>query len=251
MAGGENGDGRGRPSSHDTGRVGGDDLAVKLSDLARTLQDENDVEQTLDAIAAAAVDTVPGAEYAALSVVERRHAVYTRAGTAQLAYDVDKVQYETHQGPCLDAAYEQRTVRVPDMSSDERWPEFARRAAALGVGSMLSFQLFVQQDNLGALNLYSSRSNAFDDESEHVGLLFASHAAVAMSGAQHQEQMERAISARDVIGQAKGILMERHKITADQAFTLLARASQENNIKLLEVARALTDTGELSRGPHR
>jgi AmiR/NasT family two-component response regulator len=99
------------------------------------------------------------------------------------------------------------------------------------------------------LNLYSSRKNAFDDESEHVGLLFASHAAVAMSGAQQQEHMGKAISARDVIGQAKGILMERYKITADQAFSVLARASQQSNIKLVEVAHSLTETGQLTDRP--
>ncbi|MCG5457454.1 GAF and ANTAR domain-containing protein [Micromonospora sp. PSH03] len=223
-----------------------DDLAAKLSDLARRLQHEDSVEATLQAIAGAAVGTVPGAEQAALSVVEHRREIHTRAGTSDLVYAVDRVQYEVGEGPCLSAVYEQQTVHVPDMTVEGRWPRFTQRAAELGVSSMLSFQLYVQDDNLGALNLYSSRTHAFDDDSAHVGLLFAAHAAVAMSGAQHLEQLNQAISVRDVIGQAKGILMERHKLTADQAFAVLARASQNTNRKLVDVARYLTATGQLT-----
>ncbi len=236
----------GNPRPRDGGNRDGDDLAVKLSDLARTLQDEDDLKATLQAIVDAATGTVPGAQYAGLSVVQARRKVTTRAGTHDLVFQVDRAQYETGEGPCLDAVYEQRTVRLDDMGTEDRWPEFTRRTIELGVRSMLSFQLFVQHDNLGALNLYSAHANGFDEESQHVGLLFAAHAAVAMSGAQQQEHMRKAISARDVIGQAKGILMERYKLTADQAFTVLAQASQQSNIKLVEVARSLAGTGRLT-----
>jgi GAF domain-containing protein len=236
----------GATSPDDAGRAGTDDLAGRLSDLARTLQDEDGVDETLQAIVDAAVGTVPGAQYAALSVVERRREIHTRAGTADVVFKVDQVQYDTGEGPCLSAVYDQQTVSLPDMTTEQRWPKFTARTAELGVRSMLSFQLYVQQDNLGALNLYSEHSNAFDDDSEHVGLLFASHAAVAMSGAQQQQHLNKAMAARDVIGQAKGILMERHKLTADQAFSVLSRASQHTNTKLVDVARALTDTGHLT-----
>lgn len=233
------------------GPGGADDLAVRLSDMARDLQSEENVDDTLRAIAAAAVGTVPGAQYAALSVVQRRREVRTRAWTDEACVSVDQVQYDTGQGPCLDAMFEQRTVNLPDMTTESRWPEFTRRTIALGVLSMLSFQLYVQQDTLGALNLYSADRNAFDADSEYVGLLFAAHAAVAMSGAQREEHMHRAVAARDIIGQAKGILMERYKLTADQAFALLTRVSQQSNIKLVDVARSLTDGGEIirRRGP--
>lgn len=221
---------------------------MRLSDLARTLQLEDSVDETLQAIVHAAVGTVPGAQYAALSVMERRRAIYTRAGTDELVFQVDQVQYDTGEGPCLSAVYEQQTVRLPDMTTEARWPQFTGRTAEIGVLSMLSFQLYVKEDNLGALNMYSTEKQAFDDESEHIGLLFASHAAVAMSGAQEQEHLRKAVAARDVIGQAKGVLMERHKISADQAFSVLARASQQTNTKLVDVARSLTDTGQLTAG---
>jgi transcriptional regulator with GAF, ATPase, and Fis domain len=216
-----------------------------LSEVARSLQDEPTVQRTLDAIASAAVGTVPGARHAGLMVVRGRRHIDTRAGTGTVVQEVDRAQYDTGQGPCLSAIYDQRTVRVSDLAADGRWPEFARRACALGVRSMLSFQLFVEHDNLGALNLYSEFVDAFTDESEHVGLLFAAHAAVAMSDAQQHEQLDRAAAVRDLIGQAKGILMERHRLTADQAFMTLVRVSQSTNTKLVDVARHLTDTGEL------
>jgi hypothetical protein len=243
MAGSE---GRGEPSSSYTG--GGNDvgdLAATLSGVARGLQDQSSMDDTLYGIVAAAVGTVPGARYAGISAVEGRRAVRTVAGTDELVYRVDRVQYDTGEGPCLDALYDHRTVRLSDMAVEERWPQFTGRVAEFGVGSMLSFQLFVEQDNLGALNLYAPRAGAFDDGSEQVGLLFATHAAIAMAGAQRQEHLSMAMAVRDVIGQAKGILMERHKLTGDQAFRLLVRASQTTGTKLVEVAAYLVETGEL------
>jgi AmiR/NasT family two-component response regulator len=82
-----------------------------------------------------------------------------------------------------------------------------------------------------------------------VGALFAAHAAVAMAEARQLEHLTRAMATRDVIGQAKGILMERHKLTADQAFGVLTKASQQTNVKLIDVALALTDTGLLRARP--
>jgi len=96
---------------------------------------------------------------------------------------VDALQEETGQGPCLDEAYEQETVRVSDMAAEQRWPLFVGRAADAGAGGMLSFQLYVEGDDLGALNLYSHRAGVFDDEAGHVEPLFAAHAAVAYAGA--------------------------------------------------------------------
>jgi GAF domain-containing protein len=241
--------GQGKPSSSDTGEAAGQDvLAVQMGELARSLQQENTLQDTLQGIVAAAVDTVPGAQYAGISEVKGRREINTPASTDELVRASDAAQYKTGQGPCLDAIYVEQTVRVSDMASEDRWPEFAEQAAQLGVGSMLSFQLYVVGDNLGALNLYNREPNGFDDESEHVGLLFASHAAVAMAGAQRNDQLNRAMGTRDLIGQAKGILMERHKLTAEQAFLLLVRASQATHTKLRDIAEQLTTMGQLPIG---
>ena len=194
----------------------------------------------------AAVRLIPGVDEASISVVRNRQAVSSRLPTGDLPVRVDAMQEETGQGPCLDAMYDQLTVRVPDMAHEQRWPQFAARAARAGAASMLSIQLWVEGDNLGALNLYSRRVDAFDDESEQVGLLFASHAAVAFAGAHEMTNMRVALATRDLIGQAKGILMERYKVTGDQAFRMLVKVSNDHNLALRSVAENLTSTGVLT-----
>lgn len=242
--GDRNDSGRGRPSS-EYGGAQLDHLGAVLVDLARRLEHEKDEQSTLDAIVRSAVDTIPGAEHAAISEIRARRRIRTTAATGQVVCDVDQVQYDTNQGPCLSALYEETTVRVVDVRNDARWPRFSAGTAGLGIGSMLSFQLYVSDDNLGALNLYARRADAFTDESEQVGLLFAAHAAVAMSDARQITQLTQALGTRDVIGQAKGILMERHRLTGEQAFRLLALSSQHTNTRLLDVARHLAESGEL------
>lgn len=214
-------------------------LAEALARLARSLEQEGDTEETLEGIVRAAIELIPGVEEASISVVVERHRVNPLAVTSEVARRIDEVQSETGEGPCLDAIYEKRTVSVPDMRSEKRWPHFAQRAFELGAGSMLSLQMYVEHDNLGALNLFASRPRAFDEESEYIALLFAAHAAVAMAGIRMQQQLSNALTSRDAIGQAKGILMERHTITGDTAFKVLSRYSQEQNIKLREVAEHL------------
>ena len=226
-------------------------LGEVMGRLARSLRrDHGDLEATLRTITAAAVDAVAGAEDASISYVIVRRKVESRASAGDLARHVDAVQDRLGEGPCLDAIWEHRTVRIPDLRSETRWPGFTAEALELGVRSSLSFQLFVEGDTLGALNLYARRPEAFGRESEDVGQVLASHAAVALSGAQTEENLRRAISSRDVLGQAKGILMERYKLSADQAFHLLARTSQETNRKLIDVAVELSETGALP-GPGR
>jgi GAF domain-containing protein len=227
-------------------------LGDVMSRVARELQGEHsDVEGTLRAITAAAVHTVPGAEECGISYVIGRSRVEPRAGTSELPKDVDLLQDEVGQGPCLDAIWEQEIVRVDDITTELRWPLFADRAAGLGVGSMLCFRLFVAGDRLGALNLYSRSAGAFGDESLDIGLVFASHASVALAGAEHEQNLRAAMTNRDVIGQAKGILMERYKLTAEQAFGVLARVSQELNRKLGDIALEVSDTGAVPAPPPR
>lgn len=222
-------------------------LGQVMSRVARRLQQEHDsVEATLQAITTAAVAVVPHAEECSISYVIGRAKVEPRASTSDLPRDLDALQQRLSQGPCMDAVWEEHVVRVNDMAAEDRWPDFAREASARGVGSMMCLQLFVEGDQLGAMNLYSRTADAFDDDSEDIGLMVASHAAIALSGARSENNLRAAMSNRDVIGQAKGILMERYKLTADQAFGVLARASQEVNRKLVDVAEELTDTGSVA-----
>lgn len=230
----------------DAGQAPNKGIAEQLTELARDLQQETRVEQVLDEIVATAIRLIPHAAEASISVVKARKAVESRAASGQLPRAVDAVQSETGQGPCLDAAFREQIVRVPDMNEEARWPRFAERAWELGARSMLSFQLFVAGDNLGALNVYGDTVGVFDEDDEEIGLLLAAHAAVAFADAQEISHLNAALANRDIIGQAKGILMERHKISAHQAFTLITRASTNTNTRLIDIAEHLTTSGELA-----
>ena len=240
----------GQPSAQDTGtQVRLDALARRLADAARTLQGRESPQQVMDDIVELACSMVPGADEATITMVRKDRHCYSAAATSAWASDFDVLQDETREGPCLDTIWHQETVRVNDLARDPRWPVLGPRAADHGVGSMLCLQLFVHRDTLGALDLLARARSAFTDESEHVGLLLASHAAIAAADAHHLENVTSALISRDVIGQAKGILMERFKITSEQAFAVLAEVSQDTNRKVSAVAEDLARTGMWTPAP--
>lgn len=237
---------RGLPSSAATGTSDGQDgLATQLSELARSLQQRPDPHETLVTIVRAAVELVPGCDEASISVVLGRRRVTSEAASSELPKTVDDLQGRLGEGPCLTAAYEHLTVRVPDMAAEERWPRFTAAAVEAGALGMMALQLYVEGDDLGALNLFSRRAGAFDDESEHVALILAAHAAVAYAGAHEKAALMRKVETGQLVGQAQGVLMERYKVTPEQALALLVQVSQERNEKLLEVARRLVDSGQI------
>lgn len=240
--------GRGEPSSHYGSGARGGDLAAELAELARSLQHASDADAVLGGMVHAALELIPGVDEGSVSVVIGRTNIGSRAASGGLPERIDALQMETGEGPCLEAAYDHRTVRVADMQTEERWPRFAQRAFEAGARGVLSLQLYVEGDDLGALNLYSYKANAFTDASEDIGLLVASHAAVAFAEAEKSRQLNVAVDTRDIIGQAKGILIERHRITGPQAFIVLSMASQRSNTKLWNVADHLVSSGELLGG---
>ncbi|SET78064.1 GAF and ANTAR domain-containing protein [Geodermatophilus poikilotrophus] len=227
-------------------------LGEVMSRVARQLQDEHgDIEATLQAIATSAVRVVPHAEECSISYVIGRSKIEPRAATSDLPRELDALQSRIGQGPCLDAVWEAEVVRVDDVAAEDRWPEFARQASEQGAGSMLCFRLFVTGDRLGAMNLYTHEPRAFDDESQEIGQMLAAHAAVALASAEHETHLRAGMDNRDLIGQAKGILMAQHRLTADQAFGVLSRVSQELNRKLVDVARELAETGAVPGSDRR
>jgi hypothetical protein len=221
-------------------------LARELTELARQLHAEHDPHALLEKIVHAAIAEIDGAELAGVTLRDkRRDVVETPVCSDGLVRRIDEIQYETAQGPCLQAYFERQTVRSDDLATDPRWPEFSRQAVNAGVASMLAFELFTDHKELGALNLYARRPNAFDEHDEETGLLLASHASIALSTVRSEAGLRQAIDSRDLIGQAKGILMERYKIGSQQAFEMLVVASQRGHRKLREVADHLAATGEL------
>ncbi|MEU8585772.1 GAF and ANTAR domain-containing protein [Streptomyces sp. NPDC048664] len=230
-------------------------FAQQMAAMARDLLAQETVDDTLERITRSAVRLVEGCDAAGILVLRGRQ-VKSLAPTHQFVADSDRLQERLAEGPCFDAALRregERVFRIADLTERQPdWPGFARAARALGVGSMMGFLLFTEDEDLGALNLYSHRPGAFTEASETAGWLLASHAAVAFSSARTDAQLQQAVATRHVIGEAMGILMGGHRLTEEQAFDVLRRYSQENNVKLREVARRVCDEGGLDRrGPDR
>ncbi|GAB3686816.1 GAF and ANTAR domain-containing protein [Saccharopolyspora tripterygii] len=229
------------------------ELAVALAHMARDLLAQGTVQDTLDRVCGHAVELVDGCEHAGILTLHGtpdqpgRRRVETLAVTSDLVRASDRIQAELGEGPCLDAAVNREPVyRIGDVTSFEgRWPRYAPRARELGVGSMLGFLLYTEDDEFGAVDLYSSRPSAFTERSELVGWILASHAAVALSSARTGAQLHSAIASRQLIGEALGIVMERRKITEDEAFAVLRTISQHRNVKLRAIAEHINTTGEI------
>ena len=216
-----------------------------LTQLARAFRlKDADLQPTLDAIVAAAVAVVTPAMNAGL-ILLIRGALVPQATIGEPAAILDMWQLEEGRGPCIDAAAQQTVVATPDTARDPRWAGFGEQAAAVGVSSMLCAPLWIEDQRLGALSVYADTPHVFTDTHVQILNLFATHAALALADVQRAENLRIALHTRDLIGQAKGILMERHRLTPDAAFNRLAAASQNSNRKLTVVAQRLVETGEL------
>ncbi|MFD9007027.1 GAF and ANTAR domain-containing protein [Streptomyces sp. NPDC059582] len=220
-----------------------------MASLARDLLAQDSVSATLARITASATELVEGCDAAGILVLRGRE-VESLAPTHQLVIDSDRLQQRLGEGPCFDAARTsqgERVFRIADLTDEhQRWPAYAPQARRLGVGSMMGFLLFTDDEDLGALNLYSHRPGAFCEASELAGWLLASHAAVAFSSARTHAQLEQAVATRHLIGEAMGILMGSRHLSEEQAFDVLRRYSQQSNTKLREVARRICEQGALS-----
>jgi GAF domain-containing protein len=219
------------------------DLADALARAAREINSPHDLESTLDAIVHAAQRSLPGVEHVGISVVHRDGKIETQAGTDQLVWDVDGIQYELGEGPCLHAieAVDSPVVVVDDLRHDQRWPRYVPRALERGVKAQLGLRLYTEDETLGALNLYSTDSDTIDPELVHVAELFATHAALALGRARREQSLNEGLASRKLIGQAIGIVMERYELDEDRAFGYLVRVSQHGNVKLRAVAQELVD----------
>ena len=223
----------------------------RLAAIARALFHEPNVQATLKRTVTEAASTLNGEVYASVSLVLQRRQVETPVHSDDRALLADQLQYRLGQGPCLDAVWEQDTFSIEDMTTEQRYGDWSRRVVEeTGIRSCLSLQLFTDPHSavsLGALNLYAPLPRSFDADTRAEALAFAAHAAIALQTAQTEEHLRSGLVTRTVIGQAEGILMERLKINADQAFGVLSRLSQHSNVKVREVARDLVENGEIPR----
>jgi hypothetical protein len=230
---------------------------ASVTSRLRLFSGEADAATAMTSVAAA---MVPGAEFAGMTRVRPGGALRTLGATDPLVERVDRVQYELGSGPCVDALHSEVPLTAPDLRRSSTWPDFGRRAVELGVLSMLSYRLHLEDHEdddgrhvLGGMNFYSRAPEAFDvDQALPLLHVLGSFCALAIWGgslADHARSVEAALTSSRDIGAAQGILMERYKVSRDEAFGLLAVSSQHTNRKLRDVAVQLLETGEVPMPP--
>lgn len=215
----------------------------------RELSNVRDVDETLQLSVDLAIELVDGVDLADI-MFARSHGVVTPVVTEELARTVDNAQLETGEGPCLSALATQEMVVVDDLVSDGRWPDFASRAVQLGIRSVAAYPLYVGRADqprpirLGSLNLYG-RDSGLTELAIELGGVFAAHCSAVIHAEMGQTGLRDALETRDLIGQAKGVLMGRHGVTAEAAYEMLREASNVLNIKLHTLAGRVAYIGDL------
>jgi GAF domain-containing protein len=230
--------------------AGTDGTHRRIAELVQDLHGRADVDP--DAVIAELVEhaavEIPGAQYAGITVTRNAKHIDTPATTHKWPLLLDEIQQRHREGPCLTAAWEEKTVHVADLEQDHRFPAYRRDALEqTPIRSVMAFQLFIADETMGALNIYAERPHAFGAQSRELGQIFAAHSSVAWNNARRDEQFKRALASRDTIGQAKGMVMERYGVDAVQAFALLRKLSQDANVPLIDVATELIASAQADR----
>lgn len=215
-----------------------------VAEIARHLAEADDLDETLQRVVDLALGYIEHCGGATMMLVQAGR-VTTPASTSTDARDADLAQYRSGEGPCLTAMREHRLVVIEDIRADDRWPLWCAEVTELGWSSMIGLRLFVADETMGALNLYSRTADAFDEHAQAMADIFASLAAVAMKSAISEAGLQRALQSRDVIGQAKGVLMERQRLSGEQAFAQMRELSNHHNVKLREIAHQIAASGEI------
>ena len=221
--------------------------ADSFARLAIEMHEAPGVEEAIEAVVQFALQAL-SCTYAGVALYARGSRPEVAAVTDPVVADVYDLQLSSQTGPLVTALQEKTTVLIRDTTSDDRWPEWAAKVAALGVRSVLDVPLVTgagAHQTVGVLGLYSPAADAFDADDEAIAHILARHASVAVASARHEETMAQAVDARKLVGQAMGILMERFDVDGDRAFAILKRYSQDTNTKLRDVAQQLIDTRKL------
>lgn len=220
---------------------------LRIAEIVQELHSRSDTDSdtVLAELAEHAAVEVPGAQYAGITLTRDARHIETPAATHMWPVLLDKIQQRYLEGPCLTAAWEEKIIHVRDLETEDRFPRYRQDALTeTPVRSIMAFQLFIAGASVGALNVYAEEPNVFDAETRTIGLVFAAHSSVAWNAARRDEQFKRALASRDVIGQAKGMIMERYGVDAVQAFDLLRKLSQDSNVQLTQVASELVANRE-------
>lgn len=222
--------------------------AVRLAELAVEWSQRDGVQETINAVTADALDTIPGAE-AAFIVRPTGDATGAFSGaTGPEALSAARLE-RAEGGPSSTALADNAVVQMEHIATDERWPEYSTGVTDLGLASMLAVPMEMDGRTIGTLAVFSQQVNAFGDNAVAGTALYAEQGAVALNSAQNQSELSEAVQRRDVIGRAKGILMERHRLTDEQAFEVLVQASQNTNVPLRDIAKALAGGAPIPKRP--
>jgi GAF domain-containing protein len=222
-------------------------IAAGCAQLAVDLYDAAGMAEIVGRVLEFAV-RLTGGDCAGVVLVHHGGCVSTAGVTDSRVVQADRLQLEYGEGPCVPVSRLHDSVVVCDTVVDRRWPRWNPRVAELGLRSVLAVWLFTTRSTLGALSLYATRPGQFTTANETTARLLAVHASIAVATVQHASTLAQAMEARTLIGQAQGLLMERFAIDADQAFAVLRRYPQDNNLKLRAVAGQLLTTGQLPPG---
>ena len=217
------------------------DIGAALLRVTREMSEPRELQSTLDMIVETAARSLPGIDHVGITIASRDGEMETRAGTDDFVWELDRLQYELGEGPCMHAIGVDPVTTVEWASREQRWPRFMPLAVAKGLRSQMGMRLYTERETLGGLNMYSTSSDTIDPDAVHMAELFAAHASLALGHARREEQLSEALRTRKVIGQAIGILMERHDLDEDGAFAFLTRVSSHSNVKLRTVAQEVVD----------
>jgi GAF domain-containing protein len=213
------------------------DFTATLAEAARTINQPRSMEETLEVIADTARHSIPGFDDVGISLMRSDGKVETKAATGGLVWELDALQYELNEGPCVSSLREEPVIVVEHLRHAQRWPQFVPRAVKLGLKSQMALRLYVDEDGtIGGINLYSTSSEDIESHAPHLAQVFAAQAAVALGHAQELDQLQQALESRQAIGQAVGIIIERYKLDEHAAFNFLARLSQHSNTRLRDIA---------------
>ena len=218
------------------------DLAARMAELARTVASPRSLDDVLSTVTATAKELIPGVDAAGVLLIGKGGTFESLAPVTDLPQKLDQLQMQFNEGPCVQAALDEVIVRTDDFREEQRWPQYSPACVEIGVLSGLSFKLYTADRTAGALNLFGFQPKVWDAEAETIATVLAAHAAAAVLAGRHGQQLESALSTRDRIGQAKGIIMERYKVDDVQAFEMMRRLSQDSNTKLVDIAQQVIDT---------
>ncbi len=220
------------------------DTAAWFAGLSEQLHAEWDAALTPQMICDRVLEVVPAASACGITLRRRRRRLETVAVTDAMVEKWDALQYELDEGPCLDSAQDEGSFLVRDVAHDARWPRWGPKVAELGVGSLISVQMTAPDEDdtgttLGAINIYSTATGAFDRDDLDRALIFGIHASSALAAAHQITSLESAVQSRHRIGIAQGIVMQRYGLTQERAFEAMQRWSSQSNLKLHAVAEAV------------